>query len=171
MRVVVMHCSLAKSGRLICIARSWEFRFTMLTSVRVRRSTGSGGKTSLDLSKCFSRIGCWAYGRWLCCYTNRLLGSYRWSWLRDFMSNFLHHFCIISRVKPHLLPFRIQFHVPAFQLSQLPIFDCQKISFLFTWLCYWLTQEWEFILTTETRGILWWISLYNMDFAMQYNRE
>ena len=67
--VVVMHCSLTKSGRLICIVRSWEFRFMMLTSVRARRSTGSGRKMSLDLSKCFSRIGCWAYGRWLCCYT------------------------------------------------------------------------------------------------------
>ena len=54
-RVVVMHCSLAKSGRLTCIARSWEFRFAMLTSVRF---TGSSGKTPLDLSKCFSRIGC-----------------------------------------------------------------------------------------------------------------
>ena len=35
-RVVAMYCSLAKSGRLICIARSWEFRFVMLTSVRAK---------------------------------------------------------------------------------------------------------------------------------------
>ena len=27
---VVMYCSLAKSGRLSCVARSWEFRFAML---------------------------------------------------------------------------------------------------------------------------------------------
>ena len=57
---VVIYCSLAKSGRLFCIARSWEFRFAMLTSVRAKRFTGCSGKTSLDLSKCFSRIGCWA---------------------------------------------------------------------------------------------------------------
>ena len=40
-RVVVMHCSLAKSGRLICIERSWEFRFAMLTSVRAKQFSGS----------------------------------------------------------------------------------------------------------------------------------
>ena len=50
---VVMHCSLVKSGRLICIGRSWEFRFAMSTSVRVKRFTGSSGKTSLDLSRMF----------------------------------------------------------------------------------------------------------------------
>ena len=33
---VVVHCSLAKLGRLICIGRSWEFCFTMLTSVRAK---------------------------------------------------------------------------------------------------------------------------------------
>ena len=31
-----VYCSLAKSGRLICIGRSWEFRFAMLTSVRAK---------------------------------------------------------------------------------------------------------------------------------------
>ena len=41
----------------------WEFHFTMLTLVRAKWFTGSSGKTSLDLSKCFSRIGFWAYGR------------------------------------------------------------------------------------------------------------
>ena len=30
---VVMYCSLVKSGRLICIGRSWEFCFAMLTSL------------------------------------------------------------------------------------------------------------------------------------------
>ena len=64
---IVMYCSLAKSGRLICIAKSWEFHFVMLTSVRAKQF-GSSGKTSLDLS---SRIGCWAYGGRLCCYTTR----------------------------------------------------------------------------------------------------
>ena len=64
---LVMYCSLAQSGRLICIVRSWEFCFAMLTSVRAKWCTGSSGKTSLDLAKCFSRISCWAYGRWLCC--------------------------------------------------------------------------------------------------------
>ena len=52
---IVMYCSLAKSGRLILIGRSWEFRFAMLTSVRAKRFTGSSGKTSLDLSKVFSK--------------------------------------------------------------------------------------------------------------------
>ena len=47
---VVMYCSLAKARRLVCIARSWEFRFAMLTSVRAKRFTGSSGKTSLDLN-------------------------------------------------------------------------------------------------------------------------
>ena len=60
---VVMFCILAKSGRLICIARSWEFRFKMLTSGRVKQFSGYSGKTCLDLSKFFARIG-------------RLLGSY-----------------------------------------------------------------------------------------------
>ena len=50
----VKHCSLTKSCRLICIARSWEFRFVMLTSVRTKQFTGSSAKTS----RCFSRIGC-----------------------------------------------------------------------------------------------------------------
>ena len=49
---IVMYCSLT-SGRLICIGRSWEFHFAMLTSVRAKRFTGSSGKTSLDLSKMF----------------------------------------------------------------------------------------------------------------------
>ena len=31
--VVVMHCSLAKSGRVICIVRSWEFRFALLINL------------------------------------------------------------------------------------------------------------------------------------------
>ena len=50
---VVMYCSLVKSGILICIGRTWEFCFVMLTSVRVKRFTGSSGKTSLDLSRMF----------------------------------------------------------------------------------------------------------------------
>ena len=50
---VVIYCSLAKSGKLICIGRSWDFRFAMITSVREKRFTGSSGKTFLDLSKCF----------------------------------------------------------------------------------------------------------------------
>ena len=33
---VVMYCSLAKSDRLICIGRNWEFRFVMITSVRAK---------------------------------------------------------------------------------------------------------------------------------------
>ena len=33
---VVVYCSLAKLGRLICIGRSWEFCFAMLTSVRAK---------------------------------------------------------------------------------------------------------------------------------------
>ena len=66
---VVMYCSLAKLGRLICIVRSWAFRFAMIISVRAKQFTGSSGKMALDLSECFSRIGCWAYGGWLCCYT------------------------------------------------------------------------------------------------------
>ena len=37
----IMYCSLVKSSRLIYIARSWDFRFTMLTWVRAKRSTGS----------------------------------------------------------------------------------------------------------------------------------
>ena len=58
--VVVMHRSLTltKSGRLICIARSWEFCFAILTSVRAKLFTGSSGKTFLDLSKPFSRKAC-----------------------------------------------------------------------------------------------------------------
>ena len=93
--VVVIYCSLAKSGRLICIARSREFRFPLLTLVGAKQFTGSSGKTSLDLSKCFSRIGCWAYGRWLCCYSTQ---SSCWEATvdRDFVSNFLHHFCIFA---------------------------------------------------------------------------
>ena len=65
------YCSLTNSARHICIARSWKLRFAMITSVRAKLFTGSSGKTSLhvDLSKCFSRIGCWAYGGWLYCYT------------------------------------------------------------------------------------------------------
>ena len=61
---VVMYSSLTKSGRLNYIGRSWEFHFAMVTSVpKTKWCTGSSGKTSSDLSKCFSRIGCWAYGR------------------------------------------------------------------------------------------------------------
>ena len=59
---VVMYCSLVKSGRLICIGRSWEFFFAMLTSVRAKRFTDSSGKTSLDLSKMFFKdrlLGLW----------------------------------------------------------------------------------------------------------------
>ena len=59
---VVMYCSLAKSGRLIYIARSWKFHFAMITSVSAKQFTGSSGKTALDLFKCFSKLGCWAYG-------------------------------------------------------------------------------------------------------------
>ena len=47
------YCSLVKSARLICIARSWKFRFTTITSVRAKLFTGSSGKMALDLSKCF----------------------------------------------------------------------------------------------------------------------
>jgi len=50
---VVMYCSLTKSGRRICIARSRKFRFMMITSVRAKRFSGCSGKTSLDLSKSF----------------------------------------------------------------------------------------------------------------------
>ena len=49
--VVVMYCSLTKSSRLICIARSsvsFASRYVM-----AKRFTGSSGKTSLDLT-----IGC-----------------------------------------------------------------------------------------------------------------
>ena len=72
MHVCSKYCSLAKSASLICIARSWKFLFVMINSVRAKLFTGSSGKTSLDLSKWFSMIGCWAYGRWLCCYTTRV---------------------------------------------------------------------------------------------------
>ena len=30
---IVMYCSLTKSGRLICIVRSWEICFAMITSL------------------------------------------------------------------------------------------------------------------------------------------
>ena len=105
---VVMYCSLAKSGRLICIGRrSSEFRFAMLTSVRAKRFTGSSGKTSLDLSKMF--------------FKDRLLGLWK-------MAVLLHEVAagklllivtssiIISCVKPHY--FRSAFR-PTFRLSQL----------------------------------------------------
>ena len=45
---VVMYCSLVK-----IMQTSWELRFSMLTSVRAKRFTGSSGKASLDLSKMF----------------------------------------------------------------------------------------------------------------------
>ena len=59
---VMMYCSLAKSGRLICIERTWDFRFAMLSSVRAKRFTGSSGKTSLELSRMFFKdrlLGLW----------------------------------------------------------------------------------------------------------------
>ena len=84
------YCSLANSARHICIARSWKLRFAMITSVRAKLFTDSSGKTSLDLSKCFSRIGCWAYGGWLYCYTTWVAAGR--SWLP---------FCIISCMNPH----------------------------------------------------------------------
>ena len=93
------YCSLAKSGRLICIARSWEFCFAMITSVRAKRFTGSSGKTSLDLSKCFSRVGCWAYGGWLCSYMTQVAAEK----LPLIVTS-----CIISCVKPHY--FHSAFH-------------------------------------------------------------
>ena len=87
--IVVMYCSLAKSGRLICIVRSWEFRFAMLTSVRAKRFTGSSGKTSLEMF-----------------FKDRLLGlrkivlhevaAGKLPLIVTFVSKFLHHFCIIS---------------------------------------------------------------------------
>ena len=59
------YSSLAKSGRFICIARSWEFGFAMLTSVRAKRFTSSSGKTSLNLLNVFqgqaagpTEVGC-----------------------------------------------------------------------------------------------------------------
>ena len=110
---VVVYCSLAKSGRLICIARRWKFHFVMVTSVRAKRFTGSSGKTSLDLSKCFSRIGCWAYGRWLYCLMHKVA-----CWVATVDRVFLRHFCVISYVKPHYFCSAFR---STFLLSQLPI--------------------------------------------------
>ena len=71
------YCSLAKSARLI-ILHCQKLEVSLRDdNVNLREDslsegktiTGSSGKTSLDLSKCFSRIGCWAYRGWLCCYT------------------------------------------------------------------------------------------------------
>ena len=89
---LAMYCSLSKSGRLICIGRCWEFRFAMLTSVRVKLFTGSSRKTSLYLSKMF--------------FKDKLLGLrkmavlFTWSscWEATVDRDFLHHFCIISCV-------------------------------------------------------------------------
>ena len=114
---VVMFCSLAKSGRLICIARSWEFRFTMLTSGRVKQFTGYSGKMCLGLSKCFARIG-------------RLVGLRRMAVLLHEVAagreatvdcDFLHHFCIISLCKTTLRTSILHFVpcscVPAFTVA------------------------------------------------------
>ena len=121
---IVMYCSLAKSGRLICIARSWKFRFVMITSVRAKLwdllITLAERLASLDLSKCL--------------FKDRLLGLRRMAVLLHKVAagkatvdrDFLHHFCIISCVKPHYftfcIPFRVPFRIPAFRLSQLPVF-------------------------------------------------
>ena len=53
---IVIYCSLMKLGKPICIGRSWDFHFVMITSVREKRFTGSSGKTFLDLSKCFQGL-------------------------------------------------------------------------------------------------------------------
>ena len=82
--------SLTNLARCICIARSWKLCFAMITSERAKLFTCSSGKTSLDLSKRFSRIGCWAYGGWLYCYTT-WVAAWR-SWLP---------FCIISCMNPY----------------------------------------------------------------------
>ena len=112
--VVVMHCSLAKSGRLICIARSQEFRFATLTSVRAKRFTGSSGKTSLNVfqgqaaepkedSCAATQSSCWE------ATVDRRL---RARLPASFPYNFL--------CETTLLSFRVPFRVPAFRLSQLP---------------------------------------------------
>ena len=65
----------------------------MLTSVRAKRFTGCSGETSLDLSKCFLK--------------DRLLDLQKMAVLLHEVAaatvdhDFLHHFCIISCVKPH----------------------------------------------------------------------
>ena len=112
--------SQSQPDSLFCIARSWKFRFAMIISVRAKLFTGSSGKTSVDLSKYFSRIGCWGYGG--CCYTTRvaagkvplIVTSYIIfaSYLCKFLCKFL--------CETTLLPFRVLFRIPAFQLSQLP---------------------------------------------------
>ena len=97
---VVVYCSLAKSDRLICIAR------------RAKRFTGSSGKMSLNVFK------------------DRLLGlrrmavllhevaaakAIRWSWLPASFRIILYNFLCETTLP--VLPFRVS----AFRLSQLPM--------------------------------------------------
>ena len=96
--VVTTVVSRSQPDSYFCIARSWKFRFAMITWVRAKLFTDSTGKTSPGLSKCFSRIGCWAYGGWLCCYTTRVAAG---------------KLLLIVTSKPHY--FR-----SSFRLSQLP---------------------------------------------------
>ena len=105
---VIIYCSLAKSGRLICIARSLKFCFVMVTSVRAKRFTGSSGKTSLDLSNCFFKDRLLSLQK-MFNMQSTLLGNYRWLWLpASFLCNFL--------CETTLLLFRVS----VFRLSQLP---------------------------------------------------
>ena len=88
------YCSLAKSARLILL-------HCQKLEVSLRDDnlfTGSSGKTSLGLSKCFSRTGCWAYGGWLCCYTTR----------------------VAAGKLPLIVTSKPQYFCSAFRLSQLP---------------------------------------------------
>ena len=108
--VYVMYCSLSKSGRLICIRRSWEFRLAMLTSVRANVLLALVERP-LDLSKCF--------------FKDRLLGLRKMAVLLHEvaagklpLSCIIHHFCIISCVKPHY--FRSAFLRSGFHSCPLP---------------------------------------------------
>ena len=86
---VVLYCSLAKSGRLSCVARSWEFRFAMLTSTK----TIYWALLPLELSKM--------------CFNDRLLGLRKIAVLLHEVTAgklpliVLPASCIISCVKPY----------------------------------------------------------------------
>ena len=107
---VVTYCSLTRSARLICIARSWKFHFDLLAVVERRLQIclnvfqGQAAGPTED--------GC-AVTRSSC-------------WEATIDCDFLHDFCIISCVKRTLLPFHVLFRVPAFRLSQLP--EAERMS-------------------------------------------
>ena len=99
---VVLYCSLAKSGRLSCVARSWEFRFAMLTSTK----TIYWALLPLELSKM--------------CFNDRLLSLRKIAVLLHEVTAgklpliVLPASCIISCVKPYSVP---RSCVPAFTVA------------------------------------------------------